>query len=79
MLKNKQNQNWHGACNVSGMEAKGAIQPNIERKYTMSNSNAATQAFAFALALIVSVAGFGVTVAPDHSNDVAPVSAELIA
>ena len=61
------------------MEAKGAIQPNIERKYIMSNSNFATQAFAFALALIVSVAGFGVTVAPDHGSDVAPVSAELIA
>ena len=61
------------------MEANGAIQHNIERKQTMSNSNAATQAFAFALALIVSVAGFGVTVAPDHSSDVAPVAAELIA
>ena len=45
----------------------------------MSNNNVATQAFAFALALIVSVAGFGVTVANDYSNDVAPVSAELIA
>ena len=43
------------------------------------NSNLASQAFAFALALVLSVGAFGVTVAPDHNSDsIAPV-AEMVA
>ena len=53
------------------MEAKGARQTHRNEyqkgNTTMSNSNFASQAFAFALALLVSVSAFGVTVAPDHN------------
>ncbi|WP_230280709.1 hypothetical protein [Croceicoccus sp. Ery15] len=73
--------NWHDVCNVFGMEAKGARQTHRNEyqkgNTTMSNSNFASQAFAFALALLVSVSAFGVTVAPDHNDEAAPVAAQI--
>lgn len=44
-----------------------------------SNSNFAAQAFAFALALVLSVGAFGVTVAPDHSDAGIAPAAEMVA
>lgn len=43
------------------------------------NSNFAAQAFAFALALVLSVGAFGVTVAPDHTSDSIDPAAEMVA
>lgn len=45
----------------------------------MSNTNFATQAFAFVLALAVSAGAFGVTVASDQNVETAPVSAQIVA
>ena len=65
------------------MEAKGARQTHRNEyqkgNTTMSNSNFASQAFAFVLALAVSAGAFGVTVAPDHDNADRTISSEIVA
>ncbi len=43
------------------------------------NSNFAAQAFAFALALVLSVGAFGVTVAPDQASAATAPTAEMVA
>ena len=43
------------------------------------NSNFAAQAFSFALALVLSVGAFGVTVAPDQSTGSIAPAAEMVA
>ena len=44
-----------------------------------ANSNLAGQAVAFVLALVLSAGAFGVTVAPDHNDTPAEVSADMVA